>query len=214
MVSLNQEVLVRLSEVTVEIPLRGVKQPFRQEDPRILKNKSGKLVLRALHDISLEIRRGERVGILGGNGHGKTTLLKLIGGMLPAVSGKVEVFGSARLLLNINAGTNLSLTGKENARLYYALLGIKNLSLSDFLDNVAEFSELGPFFDMPLGTYSAGMQSRLQFAMNTVESADLLLLDEWLGVSDRHFKKRCNDACINCLIIVKPYSLHHITIIF
>jgi ABC-type polysaccharide/polyol phosphate transport system ATPase subunit len=190
---IDDDVVVRIINATVEIPLRGVKASATMEDSRIVRKPNGSLALRALDKISLEVRRGERVGIIGGNGNGKTTLLKLIGGMLPAVEGSVEVRGSIRSLLTIGAGTVPALTGRQNVTMRYALLGIKSISKEEYVSDVAEFAELGAFFDMPIGTYSPGMQSRLQFAMSTVEPADILLLDEWIGVADQAFQEKANN---------------------
>jgi len=191
------DIVVRISDATVEIPLRGVKQEIVGKDPRIIRRKNGAVVLRALENISLEVRRGERIGIVGGNGNGKTTLLKLIGGMLPVVSGSVEVHGSVRTLLTISAGTVPALTGRQNAKMRYALLGIKSITESEYVSDVEAFSDIGAFFDMPLGTYSPGMYSRIQFAMSTVEPADILLLDEWIGVADQNFQNKANDRLEN-----------------
>lgn len=191
------DIVVRISDATVEIPLRGVKQEIVGKDPRIIRRKNGAVVLRALENISLEVRRGERIGIVGGNGNGKTTLLKLIGGMLPVVSGSVEVHGSVRTLLTISAGTVPALTGRQNAKMRYALLGIKSITELEYVSDVEAFSDIGAFFDMPLGTYSPGMYSRIQFAMSTVEPADILLLDEWIGVADQNFQNKANDRLEN-----------------
>jgi ABC-type polysaccharide/polyol phosphate transport system ATPase subunit len=191
----SDDIVVRLDAVSVEIPLRGVKDTGSSLDPRIFR-RNGKLVLRALDNVSLTVRRGERIGVVGGNGNGKTTLLKLIGGMLPAATGGMEVRGSLRSSLTIGAGTVPSLTGRQNVHLRYALLGITRLSLPDYVADVENFSELGAFFDLPLGGYSPGMQSRLQFAMSTVEPADILLLDEWMGVADRAFQDRAHDRLV------------------
>jgi ABC-type polysaccharide/polyol phosphate transport system ATPase subunit len=191
------DIVIRVSDATVEIPLRGVKSKDIDTDPRIVRKRNGSVILRALQNISLEIRRGERVGIVGGNGNGKTTLLKLIGGMLPAASGSVEVHGSIRSLLTIGAGTVPALTGRQNVKMRHALLGITSLTEAEYIADVREFSELGAFFDMPVGTYSPGMQSRLQFAMSTVEPADILLLDEWIGVADQAFQEKADQRLQN-----------------
>jgi len=188
---LAEDVVVRLSNATVDIPLRGLKNKNSGDDPRIIR-KGSHVFLRALDNVSLDIRRGERIGITGGNGNGKTTLLKLIGGMLPLTSGSLEVRGMIRALLTIGAGTVQALTGRQNVHLRYALLGIKGISLAEYVKDVDDFSELGAFFDLPVGTYSPGMQSRLQFAMNTVEPADILLMDEWIGVADRNFQNKAH----------------------
>ncbi|MFK4808575.1 ABC transporter ATP-binding protein [Devosia sp. ZW T5_3] len=196
MIGAHPDIVVKLTDVTVDIPLRGLKKSEIQADPRIRQMRSGRIVLRALDKVSLEIRRGERIGIIGGNGNGKTTLLKLIAGILPAASGEVHVQGSIRSLLTIGAGTVLALTGRQNVHLRYALLGIRKLSLEEYVQDVADFAELGAFFDLPVGTYSPGMQSRLQFAMSTVEPAAILLLDEWMGVADRDFQQKAHDRLV------------------
>ncbi|QKD06618.1 ATP-binding cassette domain-containing protein [Mesorhizobium loti R88b] len=191
----EDDVVIRLDNVSVEIPLRGLKNVSLGNDPRILlRNKSP--VLRALDGVNLEVHRGERIGIVGGNGNGKTTLLKVVGGMLPVSSGFVDVRGSIRSLLHVGAGMIFALTGRQNVRLRHSLLDIRSLTPTDYAEDVAEFAELGAFFDMPVGTYSPGMQSRLQFAMNTVEPADILLLDEWMGVADRAFQQKAQDRLV------------------
>ncbi|WP_207633256.1 P-loop NTPase family protein [Devosia aurantiaca] len=116
--------------------------------------------------------------------------------MLPLASGRMEVRGSVRSMLSIGAGTALALSGRQNVRLRYSLLGIRSMTLLDFVRDVEDFAELGAFFDLPVGTYSPGMQSRLQFAMSTVESADILLLDEWMGVADRDFQHKAHDRLV------------------
>ena len=182
--------IVRLLNATVEVPLRGVSySPEVSADDRI-HWRGRKLMLRALSGVSLEIKRGERVGILGANGSGKTTLLRLIAGMLPADSGEVLVAGTVRAIITVGAGTVPSLSGRRNAELRHALLSLQATSVDDYVADVAEFAALGAFFDLPVGTYSPGMLSRLQFAMSTVEPADILILDEWLGVADSLFQEK------------------------
>lgn len=192
----DSDVVIRLSSVSVEIPLRGLRSLPVQQDPRIVRRGDGTFVLRALDNVSLELRRGDRVGIVGGNGNGKTTLLKVIGGMLPAVSGKVEVNGSVRALLTLDSGSSSALSGVQNVMLFYRLLRIRSMSFQDYLRNVAEFADLGAFLEMPVSTYSPGMRGRLQFALNTVEPADILLLDEWLGVADAAFQEKAHSRLV------------------
>jgi len=190
----SRPVVVRLIDATVEIPLRGYRQQgATSADPRIFRRRDGGWTLRALDRVSLEIRRGDRIGVSGSNGSGKTTLLRLLGGLLPLASGKIEHFGSVRPLINIGAGLSQALTGRQNARLQYGLLGLKSISLSEFEGNIIEFAGIGDFFDMPVSTYSPGMITRLQFAINTVEPSDLLLLDEWIGVADEAFYQKAQD---------------------
>lgn len=181
---------VRLAGAVVDVPLRGLaRAPASHEDERI-RQQGRQLVLRALGGVSLEIRRGERVGVLGANGSGKTTLLKLIAGMIPADAGDVVVSGRVNALIAIGAGTVPSLSGRQNAELRHALLALRNIPVGEYVADVEAFAELGAFFDLPVRVYSPGMLSRLQFAMSTVEPADILILDEWLGVADRGFQEK------------------------
>ncbi|MCY6379848.1 ATP-binding cassette domain-containing protein [Hoeflea prorocentri] len=185
------EVIVRLKKATVEIPLRGYRSRGQKlEDPRIFVTPMGTLKLRALKEVSLEIRRGDRIGIVGSNGSGKTTLLRLLSGLIPLASGTLDLFCDTRVLLDVGAGLSSALSGRRNAEMQFGLLGIKTLSQNEFISNVHHFSELGDFFDMPVATYSPGMLSRLQFAINTVEPSDILLLDEWIGVADEGFYEK------------------------
>ncbi len=197
----QSDLIVQLDEISVEIPLRGLRHAPKTKDPRIVRRRDGSYVLRALDRVSLDLRRGERIGVVGGNGNGKTTLLKLIAGLLPVASGKITVYGSIRALLTIDAGVVLALTGLENIRLHYGLLGIKSMSMPEYVDNVASFADLGAFLEMPMSIYSPGMRSRLQFAMNTVEPADLLLLDEWLGVADQAFQLKAHQRLVDYIAL-------------
>lgn len=183
-------VIVSIEDASVHIPLRGLKKGTGVVDDRIFQRDDGVFVFEALKGISLTVHRGERIGIVGGNGNGKTTLLKLLGGMLPAASGSVKVYGSMRTILSVGAGTIPALSGRQNVVLRYSLLEVRTVSVESYVSDVEEFSDLGIFFDMPVGTYSPGMLSRLQFAMSTVEPANILLLDEWIGVADQSFQEK------------------------
>lgn len=190
----TRPLVARLIEATVEIPLRGFRYSGQtSQDPRIFRSRDGGWKLRALDKVSLEVRRGDRIGISGSNGSGKTTLLRVLGGLLPIASGRIEHYGTVRPLISIGAGLVPALTGRQNAELQYGLLGISSMPLGAFMENVIEFAEIGNFFDMPVSTYSPGMTTRLQFAVNTVEPSDLLLLDEWIGVADEAFYQKAQD---------------------
>ncbi|WP_374630885.1 ATP-binding cassette domain-containing protein [Pannonibacter indicus] len=190
----SRPLVARLVEATVEIPLRGFRHNgAAASDPRIFRNKDGGWKLRALDRVSLDIHRGDRLGISGANGSGKTTLLRVLGGLLPLASGRIEHYGSVRPLISIGAGLVPALSGRQNVALQYDLLGIRTMPLREFTENVVEFAGIGDFFGMPVSTYSPGMTTRLQFAVNTVEPSDLLLLDEWIGVADEAFYQKAQD---------------------
>ncbi|UCL86314.1 ABC transporter ATP-binding protein [Pseudomonas nitroreducens] len=143
-----------------------------------------------LKDITLDVYRGETLGVLGGNGAGKSTLLKVMSGALRPDRGEVINHGATISLLALQAGFDLNLSGRDNALFGGMLLGYKRQEVLARLEEVKVYSELGNFFDEPLRTYSSGMASRLGFAISTIISPEVLLVDEVLSVGDAHFKKK------------------------
>jgi len=145
----------------------------------------------ALRDVSFTVERGETLGLIGENGSGKSTVLKLIGGILQPTSGRVEVEGRLAALIELGAGFHPDLTGRENIFLNGSLLGLSRREMQARFDEIVEFSELGRFIDMPLKHYSSGMQMRLGFAIATCVDPDVLLVDEVLAVGDESFQRKC-----------------------
>lgn len=145
----------------------------------------------ALNDVSLKISRGESVGIIGRNGHGKSTLLKLISGTLAPTSGSIQTSGSIAAILELSSNLNAEVTGLGNIELNLRLAGTPKSEFSRLTDEISEFAELGDFIGQPVKTYSSGMKSRLGFAIATSINADILLLDEVLAVGDFEFQQRC-----------------------
>lgn len=145
----------------------------------------------ALKDINFDIKKGDRVGILGLNGAGKSTLLKVIAGVLKPTEGNVETFGKIAPLLELGAGFDKQYTGAENIYLYGAVLGYSKEFIEEKYDEIVKFSELGKFIDVPVKNYSSGMKSRLGFSIATVVEPDILILDEVLSVGDKRFRKKC-----------------------
>lgn len=144
----------------------------------------------ALKDINLEIRCGEIFGIIGANGSGKSTLLKVISRVLYPTRGRVRVRGRLAPLLELGAGFDSELTGRENVLLNGTILGHKKQRLEARLPQIMDFAGIGDFIDLPVRTYSSGMQARLGFAVATDGRPDLLLIDEILGVGDAEFQKK------------------------
>lgn len=144
----------------------------------------------ALKDVSFEVKKGERLGILGLNGAGKSTLLKVIAGVMKATEGSVTTKGKIVPLLELGAGFDKQYTGKENIYLYGAVLGYSKSFIDEKYDEILEFSELGSFIDVPLKNYSSGMKARLGFSVATVVDPEILILDEVLSVGDAKFRKK------------------------
>lgn len=144
----------------------------------------------ALKNISFQIKKGERVGILGMNGAGKSTLLKIIAGVLKPTEGIVSTKGKIVPLLELGAGFDNRYTGAENIFLNGAMLGYSKEFITEKYDEIVEFSELGRFIDVPIMNYSSGMKARLGFSIATVVEPDILILDEVLSVGDARFKTK------------------------
>ena len=147
----------------------------------------------ALNGISLEIFKGEIIGIIGTNGCGKSTLLRIVSGIYPPNAGSCKVKGNISLLAGLGTGFSPHQTGRENAILYGSILGYSEEKIIDKLQEIVEFSELGEFIDEPIRTYSAGMKARLGLAVASAIQPEILLIDEVLGVGDPTFKKKSTD---------------------
>lgn len=144
----------------------------------------------ALKDINFELKKGERLGILGFNGAGKSTLLKVIAGVLKPTEGSVITKGKIVPLLELGAGFDAQYTGAENIYLYGAVLGYTKEFINEKYDEIVEFSELGDFINVPIKNYSSGMKARLGFSIATVVDPEILILDEVLSVGDAKFRKK------------------------
>jgi lipopolysaccharide transport system ATP-binding protein len=145
----------------------------------------------ALRDVSFEVRRGERLGIIGRNGAGKSTLLQILAGILTPTLGAVEVRGRVAALLELGSGFNPEFTGRENVYMNGAVLGLSPEDLDERYDAIAAFADIGDFINQPVKLYSSGMLVRLAFAVSTHVDADILLIDEALAVGDIFFRQKC-----------------------
>jgi lipopolysaccharide transport system ATP-binding protein len=145
-----------------------------------------------LRDISFKVRRGERIGIVGRNGAGKTTLLQIICGITLPTHGKVQVNGRVAPILALGAGFDYELTGRENALIGGAILGMRRAAVEARLPEIAAFAGIGDFFYHPLKLYSSGMAARLAFAVCAHADADILIVDEALSVGDEAFVAKCD----------------------
>lgn len=146
---------------------------------------------KALKNISFKIKRGETVGLVGTNGSGKSTMLKVIAGVLEPTSGNCVVRGNIAPLIELGAGFDYELTARENIYLNGALLGYTKEFLDSKMEEIIEFAELEDFMDMPLKNYSSGMTARIAFAIATITEPDVLIVDETLSVGDVFFQRKC-----------------------
>lgn len=192
------EVVLRLEDVSVvykvtkeritsfkEYAIRRVKRELLHED------------FWALRGVDLELRRGEVFGIVGRNGAGKSTVLKVIAKVLRPTSGRVWVKGHVAPLLEMGAGFHAELTGRENVFLYGSLLGFTRQEMEAKFDRIVDFAEIWDFIDSPLRTYSTGMVTRLGFSIATDVQPDILIVDEILGVGDESFQRKSRERMLN-----------------
>lgn len=145
----------------------------------------------ALKNVSFSLNKGEVLGIVGFNGSGKSTVLKIVAGVLEPTTGSVKVNGKVAPLIELGAGFDPELTARENIFLNGSVLGYSKKFMENKFDEIVKFSELGEFLDTPLKNFSSGMYARLGFAIATVIDPDILIADEILAVGDFHFQEKC-----------------------
>jgi len=180
---------------TIAISLRDISKKYilYHQKPTLVENifKFGsKEEIWALKDINLEIKKGEKIGIIGDNGSGKTTLLKIITGITTPTSGEVKVNGRVAALIDLEAGFHPELTGEENIYLNGMLLGMSKKEIKEKYTQIIKYSGLGKFIDAPFYTYSSGMRLRLGFSLAIHSNPDILLIDEVLSVGDQEFQEK------------------------
>lgn len=188
---------IRFDKVCVDFPVynttgRSLKIQLMQAATggRLGSNEKGRVVVRALDVVSIELRAGDRLGLVGHNGAGKSTLLRVISGVYEPTEGRVDVRGEVTSLIDLNLGMDMESTGIENVYLRGALMGFKRRWLSTKINDIAEYSGLGDYLAMPLRTYSTGMQMRLAFSIATLAQPEILIMDEWLTVGDAEFQEK------------------------
>ena len=186
------EAVVSLTDVGVRfrIPTERITS-FKEYVIRRITRRIGYRDLWALNHVSLDLRRGEFVGVVGPNGAGKSTLLKVIARVLRPTRGRVRVVGNVAPMLELGAGFHSDLTGRENVFLNATLLGHPRTRVAEHFNAIVDFAELWDFIDMPVRNYSSGMLARLGFAVATAFQPDILLLDEVLAVGDTRFQGKC-----------------------
>lgn len=153
----------------------------------------------ALNNINLEIHKGEVVGFVGLNGAGKSTLLKLVAGVQKPTKGSIEIHGKVSPLLELGAGFDNDLTGRENIYLNGLILGYSKLFIKENMDYIIDFAEIREFIDTPIKNYSSGMRARLGFAIATAKVPQILIVDEVLSVGDGRFKKKSEEKMLELI---------------
>ena len=190
----EKDIMIRIKDVSMEFNMSteqvdNIKEYFiRLVQHRLFFNSFW-----ALNDVTVDIRKGEIFGIVGLNGSGKSTLLKIISGTQKPTKGEAKLFGTLSPLIELGAGFDGDLTGRENIYLNGAVLGYSKKFMESIYDEIVEFAELEEFIDVPIKNYSSGMTARLGFSIATVVKPQILILDEVLGVGDFKFQKKCED---------------------
>ncbi len=169
----------------------------------------------ALKNINLEIKKGEVVGIVGLNGSGKSTMLKVISGILRPSMGSVAVKGSISPLIELGAGFDFDLTARENVYLNGSVLGFSKQTMTEKMDEIIDFAELRDFMDVAIKNYSSGMVARLGFSIATITRPDILIVDEILSVGDFLFQQKCEKRISDMMsggttVIIVSHSLEQI----
>lgn len=157
----------------------------------LITSKSNYKIKKAVSNVTFDIKKGEAVAFFGKNGAGKSTVLKLIAGVAYPTSGIVRIEGQIGALLELTAGFDSELTGRENIRYRGQLLGLSNTKIAKLENETIAFAEIGDYIDQPVRTYSSGMKTRLGFALNVSANPDILIIDEALSVGDRYFREKC-----------------------
>jgi ABC-type polysaccharide/polyol phosphate transport system ATPase subunit len=184
-------VAIKVEDVSVTYRTSLEKKPtFKSTVIRMGRRERTVREIEAVKGVSLEIKRGSVVGILGANGAGKSTLVRTMAGILPPTTGRVEVQGRVSTLLALGVGFEKDLTGRQNVKLGGLAAGLTRAQLDAKYEAIVEFAELEEFMDMPMRTYSSGMYGRLGFSVAVNMEPDILLIDEALSVGDARFRKK------------------------
>lgn len=186
------EIVINVSHVSMHFNLMVEKVDSLKE--YIVKLLKGKLLYNdfiALNDVSFQVKKGEIVGLIGFNGAGKSTMLKILAGVLTPTEGSVRVIGSVAPLIEVGAGFDPELTARENIYLNGAILGHSKEFMDSKFNEIIDFAELKDFVDVPVKNFSSGMYARLGFAIATMVKPDILIVDEVLSVGDYKFQEKC-----------------------
>jgi lipopolysaccharide transport system ATP-binding protein len=189
-------VSITVTDLTVKLPVYGIDSKSLKKHlarvavgGRLGHASHGSAEVTAISNLTMKLKAGDRLGLIGHNGSGKTTLLRALSGAYEPDKGEIEVYGRIAPLLDLSLGIDPSATGLENIRLRGRIAGMSSAEIESKMEEIGKFTGLGPFLAMPLKSYSAGMQARLAFAVATSVEADILLMDEWIAVGDAEFQR-------------------------
>jgi len=185
--------------VTIEMPIyeisgRSMKMKMlnKLKTNRIDPGANGVTVIKALQNLNFEVNKGDRIGLIGSNGAGKSTLLRVLAGIYEPSAGHLNISGKTVALLEMGLGMDDTMTGYQNIKLRGMLLGMSAEEVAEKTSEIAEFTGLEEYLHLPIRTYSSGMRIRLAFAISTAVDAEILLLDEVIGVGDANFLEKAN----------------------
>lgn len=191
---MEKQLVIKVDHVSMKFNLASEKfDSFKEYFIKSLKKQVSYNEFWALKDVSFEVYKGDSLGLIGLNGSGKSTMLKTIAGVLKPTKGSVQVNGSVAPLIELGAGFDFDLTASENIYLNGALLGYSREVMQTYYNDIVEFSELQNFMDVPVKNFSSGMVSRLAFAIATIGTPDILIVDEVLSVGDFRFQQKCEE---------------------
>lgn len=189
---MDNDTIVSVEHVSMKFNLSSEKfDSFKEYVIKSIKRQVSFDEFWALQDVTFEVKKGESLGLIGLNGSGKSTMLKAIAGVLKPTKGKVTVNGNIAPLIELGAGFDMDLTARENVFLNGALLGYNRTQMEEQYGDIVEFSELSEFMHVPVKNFSSGMVSRLAFAIATIGTPDILIVDEVLSVGDFRFQEKC-----------------------
>ena len=197
---MENAVIIDVDHVSMRFNLASEKfDSFKEYVIRTLKKQISFNEFWALKDVSFQVKKGESLGLIGLNGSGKSTMLKVIAGVLKPTKGSVRVEGTVAPLIELGAGFDMDLTASENIFLNGAILGYSRTDMEKYYEDIVEFSELRDFMNVPVKNFSSGMVSRLAFAIATIGQPDILIVDEVLSVGDFRFQQKCEMRIRNML---------------
>ena len=186
----GNEIIIQCRDVTKQY---GLFRNDRERLQAVLLHDKRIPVKKAVNNLSFDIRRGESVAVFGRNGAGKSTILKMLTGVTQPTSGIIRVGGRVSALLELTAGFDAELSGRENIHFRGEVMGLRKKEIAQLEPSIVDFAGLGNYIDMPIRTYSSGMRAKLGFAINANIRPDILIVDEALSVGDRDFRIKCRN---------------------